>query len=155
MLFRSDDPGVAGAIAAKVGLSGSAAAAVIDDDAAEKMRRAASGAGVLVDIQVTALEQLPFDDGAFDVVLVHSARGQLAQLDSAAVTGAVRQWHRVLRRGGRVVVIEPGQRTGIGALLGGSATAAATIPALEAGGFRPVRVVGDLEGLKFTEGLRP
>lgn len=151
-----DDPAVAGAIAAKVGLSGSAAAAVTDDDAAARFRRTASDAGVLIDVQVSSLEALPFEGAAFDVVLVHSARGQLAQLDAAAFAAIAREWHRVLRPGGRIVAIEPGERRGLGAVFGGSSgQAAQTIPTLEASGFRPVRVVGDLEGLKFTEGLRP
>ena len=156
-----DDAAVAGAIAAKVGLSGNAAAAVADDAAAARARASATDAGVLVDVQVTPVDHLPFADGAFDVVVVHSTGGFLAGLASDMRTAAAREWHRVLRHGGRAITIEAGPRGGLGALLrGGGGAAAAADPAagglavLEGGSFRPVRVVGELEGFKFTEGLK-
>ena len=53
-----DDPSLASAIAAKVGLSGHAALAVNDDRTAAKARSAAATAGVLVDVLVTPLDSL-------------------------------------------------------------------------------------------------
>ena len=54
-----DDPSLAGAIAAKVGLSGHAAIAVSDERTAAKARAAGATAGVLVDVHVTPLDSLP------------------------------------------------------------------------------------------------
>src|SRR5512139_2209337 len=68
-----DDAAVAGAIAAKVGLSGSAAAIVSDAASATQMQAAAFEASVLVDVQTAPLDHMPFADAAFDVVVVHSA----------------------------------------------------------------------------------
>jgi hypothetical protein len=67
----------------------------------------------------------------------------------------------VLRPGGRVVAIEAGKRSGLGALLRPVPASqvsydqtGGTVASLEQGGFAPVRILGDREGLKFTEGLR-
>ena len=156
-----DDAAVAGAIAAKVGLSGSAAAAVETDALAAQARSSAQDAGVLVDVHVTAFDRLPFDDGAFDIIVVHSARGRLPRLPAEARTAAAREWRRVLRHGGRVVTIEPGPRGGLAGLLRGGAApdpaydaAGGTLAVLQSGGFRAVRTVGQLEGFTFVEGLK-
>ncbi len=152
-----DDPATLGAIGAKVGLSGTAAVAVEDERGGERARRAAASAGVLMDIQVQPLDTLPWDDASFDAVVVHAMRG-LSDGSGAARPGALAACHRVLRPGGRIVVIEQGPRTGLSALLKGSGTATgagvAAVQLLEAAGFRPVRVVGELEGYRFTEGLK-
>ena len=155
-----DDATVASAIAAKVGLSGTAAAVVTDADAETRVRYGAAEAGALIDVHVAPLEALPFDAGAFDVVVVHSVRGMLQSLAAEARLAALRDWRRVLRHGGRIVTIEEGVRGGVGGLLRGQAVVNAdyvssggTVGALEAAGFRPVRVVGELEGFRFTEGL--
>ncbi len=156
-----DAPEVAGTIAAKVGLSGSAAAAVPDEPAAGRARAAATEAGVLMDVQVTPLDRLPFADAAFDVVVIHSQQGLLSSLAVAERPAAAREWYRVLRPGGRIVTIEAGRRTGLAAIFSGAAAsnpadadAGGAVGLLESGGFRPVRLVGELEGVKFTEGLK-
>src|ERR1041384_7417177 len=79
-----DDPAVASAIAAKVGLSGNAAMAVVDERDASRAQRAMESAGILVDVKVAPLAPLPFDSDAFDLVIVHAMRG--ASLD------AMREW---------------------------------------------------------------
>ena len=94
-----DDPALASALAAKVGLSGNAAIAVTDDEGAARARSAAASAGVLVDVQVTPLAPLPFESGAFDLVIAHSMHGLVSSLDANARTAALREWHRVLRDG--------------------------------------------------------
>ena len=64
--------------------------------------------------------------------------------------------------GGRLVVIEagPADGGGLGGLLGRRRAdpyveAGGAVPALEAAGFRPVRVLGEREGYRFIEGLKP
>jgi len=155
-----DDPGVASALAAKVGLSGLAAIAVADDREAARANAAAAGAGVLVDVKVTSHGSLPFDSDAFDLVVVHGMHGRVSSLDAATRASAMREWHRVLRRGGRVMTIEPGPVSGIAGMLrppqrneafeaeGGA------IGALEAAGFKPVRMLAEREGYRFSEGIK-
>jgi SAM-dependent methyltransferase len=156
-----DDPAVAGMIAAKVGLSGSAAAAVEDQGSAARAQASAAEAGVLVDVQTTPLTSLPFPDAGFDVVVVHTTRGRLPSLDAGARMSALKECHRVLRHGGRLVAIEAGRRSGLSSLFGSGTpsspeyeAAGGTVAALESAGFRPVRLVGDLEGFRFIEGLK-
>ena len=155
------DPRVAGAIAAKVGLSGHAAMVVADDAAAARARDGIADAGGLVDLQVTSSDRLPFDDGSFDALVVHNMDLGLAAQDAERRGVRLAEWRRVLRDGGRLVVIEAGTRTGLGALLrpGPKADAAyeergGTVAALQAAGFKPVRLLGDREGFKFIEGLK-
>src|SRR5436190_13173511 len=101
-----DDPSVASAIAAKAGLSGSAALAVVADRDARRANNAFSRAGILVDVKVAPLETLPFDSDTFDLVVVHAMHGVRASRES------MREWHRVLRRGGRLMTIEGGPSSG-------------------------------------------
>src|SRR5688572_5397874 len=101
-----DNPSLVGAIAAKAGLSGHAAIAVSDAHASASAQAAATKAGVLIDLQVTSLQSLPFADESFDVVVVHGARGLLASLGESARIAMLREAHRALRAGGRIVIIE-------------------------------------------------
>ena len=155
-----DDPGLASALAAKVGLSGDAAIVVTDDADAARARTAAGSAGVLVDVQVTPLAPLPFESGEFDLVIAHSMRGLVSSLDSTARTAALREWHRVLRTGGRVMTIEAGAAGGLKGLLrqphGDDAYKASggVVRALEEAGFRAVRILAEREGYRFAEGIK-
>lgn len=153
-----DDPALAGAIAAKVGLSGHAAIAVADEQSAARARDGASKAGALVDVQVTSLQLLPFEGSAFDVVVVHAMSGLLAAMDDTLRVATLRDAHRVLRTGGRVVIIEAGERGGIRGLLGGGSAAAgdgtSTVASLTAAGFRGARVLAEREGYRFIEGMK-
>jgi SAM-dependent methyltransferase len=155
-----DDPAVASAIAAKVGLSGNAVIAVTDDRDAARAHGAAANVGVLVDVKVAPLAPLPFDNEAFDLVIVHSMRGLLSSLDPNSRLEAMREWHRVVRHGGRVMTIEPGTVSGIKSLIQQRRTdqvyegRGGVVGALEIAGFRPVRLLADREGYKFAEGIK-
>jgi SAM-dependent methyltransferase len=133
-------------LAAKPGISGRSALVVRDDRDAVRAQSAAADAGTLIETHVTH-DAFPFDEESFDVAIMHDADGPLAEC------------HRVLRAGGRLVVIEPGSRAGLAALLqrgrrepaGGSN---ATIAALQRAGFKAVRMLADKDGYRFIEGLR-
>jgi ubiquinone/menaquinone biosynthesis C-methylase UbiE len=157
-----DDAALAGQLAAKTGLSGTAAHMVSRDEEAVKVNRGAKKAGVLVEVRVGMLDHLPFDDQSFDLVVIHSASGQLAAATSERRERMLRDAHRVLRQGGRLIAIEPGTATGLASVLRRSAPAVqgtyaasgGTPAALQQAGFGAVRDLGDREGLKFAEGLR-
>jgi SAM-dependent methyltransferase len=151
-----DDPALAGAIAAKVGLSGHAAIAVPDARSAATAQRAAAAAGVLVDVQVAPLDSLRFEADAFDLIVL-PAGASIPSFEGASAAGMLRECHRVLRIGGRIVIIEGSPRRGVAALfkmstLNPDANRAAT--ALGAAGFRVARVLAEREGYRFTEGLK-
>ena len=146
------DASLVGAIAAKVGLSGHAAVAVEHERDAEKARRAAAGAGVLADVTVAPFDALPFPADGFDVVVLHL--GGLARPLSASA-GLVSEAYRVLRAGGRLVVIEGGGTGFAGRVRGPApADANATLGALNAAGFKATRVLAEREGYRFIEGLK-
>ena len=144
-----DDGALVGAIAAKVGLSGHAAVAVGDEAAAASVRTAAEKAGALIDLQVAPLHSLPFANDSFDVIVVHAKNGWLAGLDEAARQAVLREAHRVLRGGGRLIAIEAPLDVARG---GPSGTA---VEALQLAGFKATRVLAERDGYRFTEGLKP
>jgi ubiquinone/menaquinone biosynthesis C-methylase UbiE len=104
---------------------------------------------------------LPFAAAGFDVVVVNSVGGLLASLADNTQAGLFRECYRVLRQGGRLITIEAGARTGLSALWRpggkpdvGNPNAGDVSPMLGAAGFKPVRLLADREGLRFTEGLK-
>jgi len=142
-----DDPAVASAIAAKVGLSGNAAIVVADERDAARAQRATANAGILVDVKVTPLGSLPFDSESFDLVVVHAAAG--ASLD------VMRECHRVVRHGGRVMTIEGGPASGVAAIFKTPRPPDNDIVgALQSAGFRPARLLAEREGYRFAEGIK-
>ncbi len=106
------------------------------------------------------LHALPFDDNAFDVIVVHGLSGLLSSLDASARIAALRESARVLRQGGRIVIIESGPRAGIGGLVRPQRTDKAydesggAAGALAAAGFRASRVLAEREGYRFSEGMK-
>ena len=148
-----DESSLVGAIAAKVGLSGHAAIAVADEGSATKARAAANNAGALVDVHVAPFDSLPFSDSDFDLVVVHVGGIQQGLADGAGLA-LLRDAFRVLRGGGRLVVIEG--RGGLMARIraSGQVDPAAMLSALDAAGFRATRLLADREGYRFFEGLK-
>jgi ubiquinone/menaquinone biosynthesis C-methylase UbiE len=144
------------AVARKVGLSGRAVAFVPDDASATRAQKGARDAGVLVEIETALPTSVPAADAAFDLVLIDDTAGLLATMRDHDLSAAVREALRIVRPGGRVLVIGSAPRGGLGALLsrapGGPPFDAA--PALQAGGFRSVRTLAEREGLVFVEGIR-
>ena len=149
-----DDSDLVGAIAAKVGLSGHAAVVVTEERHAEKVRAAAARAGALVDVQVAPLDSLPFGDEAFDVVVLHAAGVNPAHAGNQSV-GILRDALRVLRGGGRLVIIE-GSGSGLVTRLRMPARmdTTGTLSALDAAGFTATRLLAEREGYAFLEGLK-
>ena len=152
------DPRLIALLAAKAGLSGQASALVTAAAAAETITRAAATRGVLVDVKVSPLRTPPFAQGWFDVVVIPELIGAMRPHERV---GTLQSSRRVLRVGGRCLVIETAPRGGLGALFStrsidphyraqGGAEAA-----LRAEGFKPVRTLAERDGVLFTEGLNP
>ncbi len=134
---------------------------VADEAAAASARDAVAEAGGLGDVHVvSALHPLPFSDEAYDLVVIHTARGLLASLPRDVRERLLVECRRVLRAGGRLLALEAGTQTGLRSLFGGAKldaayeTAGGTVAALEAAGFRPVRSLGDRQGYRFIEALK-
>ena len=152
----ASDPPLLATMALKIGLSGSTSVVVFDDNAAARARAAAANAGALIDLHITPSDApLPFAEDAFDVVVVHGTGGTMQKTASSLA-----DTRRVLRHGGRIIVIEDGPKSGLAGVLkpyrpdpqyeasGGAAAL------LTQAGYKPVRVLSERDGYRFTEGLK-
>ena len=154
------DTRVIGLIAARTGLTGTAAIVLLNDDAAPRIQRAVTDAAALAEVRVVSAAVLPFEDASFDVIVVHDVTHTILDTDRPTRQHWLAECHRLLRTGGRIVTIERGSPVGLRALFGGSAAtsntgeAPGTEAALGSAGFAPVRVLGDREGLRFVEGFK-
>jgi SAM-dependent methyltransferase len=150
-----------GAVAVKVGLSGRAAAVVPDEASADRARKGGAEAGVLVDVEIAPPTRLPYERDAFDLVVADDTGGLFATMRPEDRVAAVREIVRVLRPGGRIVMIGGAPRAGIGAILSRAPDAprfvssGQALTALEADGFRSARMIGEREGLAFVEAIKP
>jgi ubiquinone/menaquinone biosynthesis C-methylase UbiE len=147
------DPKLVAQLAVKPGLNGRACA--VDEDA-ERTARAAAAAereGALLEVETSPVTRLPFDAESFDVVVVSHV---LPALPADRRMAALHEGTRVLRRGGRCVVVQAGQRSGLASWFAGAPpmTAVEIESAMQAAGLRAVRTVAEREGLAFVEGAR-
>jgi ubiquinone/menaquinone biosynthesis C-methylase UbiE len=162
LYLGSGTPGLFAALAYRAGLNGRACALVDGPNQADALRRAAAREGVLVEVAAGASGAFPHDDDSFDVAVIDSTNGAFAALAAADRSRRLREVARVVRGGGRLVVVE---RTtgGLRALFAGAPAAADAAyraqggakPALEEAGFRPVRILAERERYRFTEGINP
>ena len=124
-----------------------------------RLESLAERAALAIAESVATPRRIGHDD--FEALFVHSVDGLIASLAEPTRAGLFRECHRVLRHGGRLVTIEAGARTGLAGLLrpgakAGAAyqTAGGASAVIEGAGFKPVRLLADREGYRFTEGLK-
>ena len=145
------------ALAKVVGISGEACAVIESAKEADRIQRAAVKAGVLVDVKTASFGALPFDPESFDVVVAPDLLGELSMNERVV---CLLQALRVLRPGGRCVVIEKVPRRGLGALFSRRTLDSTYVEnggargAFEAAGCREVRHLGDGKRRRFYEGTR-
>jgi ubiquinone/menaquinone biosynthesis C-methylase UbiE len=150
-----------GAVAGKVGLSGRAVAVVPDEASAARARKGAADAGALVEIEVAPPTKLPIEDSGFDLAVVDDTAGLLGAMRPDDRVASIRELRRVLRPGGRVMIIGAVPRAGLGALLSRAQSGPPFVSsgdatkALQADGFKSVRTLAEREGLVFVEGVKP
>jgi SAM-dependent methyltransferase len=149
-----DDETLLAGVAVKVGLSGATAAVVTDEAAVGSAQRAGIEAGALIDVEQAPLTAMPFEPGAFDVVIVDDTAGRFAARPPEERLGALREALRVVRPGGRIAIVEG---LGGGRFLGtiGRPEGYAGDALLREAGFSPVRTLAERERYRFYEGLKP
>lgn len=145
LLVGCHDRALLSGLAAKVGLSGTAALAAFDDEQARRAAKVGAKIGALIETRPVADHALPFDSDHFDMVVVDDTSGAFAALSQEARAGYLRDARRTVRTGGRIEVVE-----------GGAARAAGydALGDLAAAGFKPVRVLAERDRLRFLEGLK-
>lgn len=157
LVMGTADTALIAALAGKAGLTGRACALDASESATTSAARIVEGEGALVETYTAPWTMLPFDRDAFDVVVL---RNVLNTLDADARLRSVGDVYRVLRPGGRAVVIEDRHR---GRLAGLVRTApidpqyersGGAVHALEAAGFRAVRTLAERQGQIFVEGVK-
>src|SRR5262249_6006171 len=85
--------------ASEVGFSGQATTVVPDEESAVRARKAASQAGVLVEVEVAAPSRLPVGDATADLAIVDDTRGIVSTMTPEDRVATLRETFRVLRPG--------------------------------------------------------
>ena len=154
VLVGCDDPVLLAGLGAKTGLSGGAAAVLFDDDQAVLARRAAAREGFLLESSISRDGAASFDDGAFDMAVVDDTRGGFANRAPELRATVLASVYRMLRRGGRVEIVEGLGGTGPFAKATARPAGYDAVASLEAAGYRPVRVLAEVTNFRFVEGLK-
>lgn len=132
-------------LAAKVGLSGTAAVAVFDEDEDERASAVGAKIGALIETQPISRGVLPFESDLFDMVVVDETGGRFAATAENTRLELLREAKRVVRQGGRIEIVEA---------IKSRAASYDPLRDLTSAGFKPVRVLAERDGFRFIEGLR-
>ncbi len=155
LMLGAGDGRLAAAVAGITGLNGRTL--VIDPAAGARasIERAAADAGVLVEFEEAPLSELPSETGTFDLVVAH----QVLRRESIEPARTIAEAARVIRPGGRVIVIEGEKPSGWRARLQPAhppaGQADATRDALSAAGLRAARILAESEGVTYLEASKP
>ena len=148
------DPALIAVLAAKSGLTGTACAVDADDEVVKRAAASIEARGVLADVTRAPWGMWPYDAGSFDVAVVKDLLPALTSYDCSRCVSEVL---RVLRPGGRAVVIEPAPRGGFGALLSRQnidPSYRGPLQALKDEGFGAVRELAERDGVLYVEGIK-
>jgi SAM-dependent methyltransferase len=144
-------------LAVKTGLTGRACA--VDEDAGRTARAASTAEreGALIESFTGLWTELRFESAAFDLVVV---RDVLGSLDMHRRLAALAEILRVMRPGGRCIVMEGGGRGGLRALFSRQpanaeyTSSGGAVGAMTSAGFLGVRTLAERGGMTFVEGVK-
>lgn len=153
LVLGAGDGGLAAAIALVTGLNGRTLVVDPAPEARKLLDIAVAKAGALVDFDGAPFAMLPLDANHFDIAVVLHALADPA--DSAVVSEAA----RVVREGGRLLVIEDAPRPGpLGFLRRGKTPGVdgeTVRDLLVRVGLRAARVLAESDGLLYVEAVKP
>jgi ubiquinone/menaquinone biosynthesis C-methylase UbiE len=151
----SRDPQLIAQLAIKAGLTGRACLVDADEAGLAKAAAAIEQEGALIEPARAPYGMWPFDENSFDVAVIPDLLPSLTPDVRVRCVGEVL---RVLRPGGRAIVIERAARGGlIGALLGGARSTPAyegPVEVLRGNGFAAVRQLSEADGVAYVEGIK-
>jgi tRNA A58 N-methylase Trm61 len=140
-----NDRALLAGLAAKVGLSGTAAVASFDAAQAKLAQSIGTKVGALIEIKDIGQDrEWPFSESEFDLVVVDDTADGFRSSGRAA--DILRKALGTLRPGGRIEVVTPVEQKHV---------TFDFVEQLAESGFKPVRVLAERNGLRFVEGLRP
>ena len=132
-------------LAAKVGLSGTAAVAALDSNDAQLAESIGRKIGALIEVKVIDESGgWPFEPSAFDMVVVDDTQDEYWGFDDPV--DLLRKGYSSLRPGGRIEVVTPVKSVHKDYDF---------IELLSKAGFKPVRLLAERGAHRFIEGLRP
>ena len=141
-----NDGALLAGLAAKVGLSGSAAVAAFDEGQVRRAQKIGAKVGALIEIkEIAEGREWPFGESEFDMVVVDDTDDRFRGVVQPP-TGILLKALSALRPGGRIEVITP---------LKSNDGQVDFTKLLSDAGFKPVRVLAERGWLRFVEGLRP
>lgn len=153
LIIGADVPKGVAELARKPGLTGRTC--IVDEDTplVQRAGALAESEGALVEYESAPVTTLPYESGTFDVVVVNHL---LTRLDAARRATCVGEAARVVRGGGRCMVVQRSQRHGVARLLSASGNmAAADIESLlHDAGFRAVHLLAERDGVIYIEGAK-
>lgn len=151
LVLGCSDPRLIAALAAKSGLTGRTLAIDEQPGLAERAERVALAEGALIESATSPLTSLPLASADFDLVVL---RDVIKRIDPGRQSAVLAEAQRVLRPGGRCMVIDAAPRAG---LFGGQSAGPAggdLAAALIQVGFVAVRTLAEREGLLFIEAIK-
>jgi ubiquinone/menaquinone biosynthesis C-methylase UbiE len=157
LLVGGADPDLVALLARKTGLTGRVCLVEPDAEHAARAAAAVERAGALIETMTAAWGELPLESNSFDVAV---ARDVLFVMARDVRSRCLADVFRLLRSGGRLVVIEPSGRGGGLASLLSRKSADSTYDeggatqALSAAGFAAVRVIAERDGVLYAEGAK-
>jgi SAM-dependent methyltransferase len=151
------DPILIAQLAMKTGLTGHAFAVDEEAPAVTAAAETALREGALVETATVKWDTLPAESESFDVAII---RDVLPRLAAAARGACVSEVQRVLRPGGRCLIIDGKGGRRAAASRGGPsaddyAAADGPVHVLLAQGFKAARILAEREGLLFAEAVKP
>jgi SAM-dependent methyltransferase len=139
-----NDRALLAGLAAKVGLSGTAAVAALNANQVKLAASIGAKVGALIDVQdIDEGRAWPFGVAQFDMVVVDDTGDGFGELDQP--TAVLRNALSSLRPGGRIEVVSR---------VKSDVRGYDYLRDLAEAGFKPVRVLAEKDGLRFLEGLR-
>jgi SAM-dependent methyltransferase len=150
LVAGTPDPALIAALAATTGLNGETL--VVNPGAARAALEAAAGeAGALIEF-ADDVDGFPDADASADLVVLALT---IATIEPDTRTRLLAEAFRLLRPGGRLVVVDGVRRTGPFANAPAPTPADAILPWIVAAGGRAARQLGSAEGVTYYEAQQP
>lgn len=157
LVVGCSNPVLIARLAVKTGLTGRAMALDVRETLRARAADVAAREGALIETATAPWTALPLDANTFDVTVIHDV---FSYLTAGERLGCVGEVQRVLRPGGRCLVIDAVPRGGLGALMHRRsshpdyAATGGAVTLLQSAGLRAVRTLAERGGLVFVEAVK-